>query len=348
MFVRMRLLDRIFTFSDSPGAQLDVGQPYADTLKADLTEFHFPSAHFTQEQFPAIVNHVYALASDTIRALVLTPMQAHAILGKNVCKSWDFVHKAVAHIRADLFKGADFPSNLQGEFETILHNPGTIWSVLPMADIARYFFQLGLRCEVSNIRDYPMIFAALAEAYQVTSQFLAKKRTADAISAANANRKPNRKSGRVLPLRDVDIAKALRPPSREEADAAAMSEFMLGCFHAFCCCQAAGALRIPAPQLFHDEEKTYEERFAALGMWAYAKYAAAFRYDDQPPDEIKELASRRPKAARDGFAQAPESDKTPGWRSLVQAVVKTAVSVSQCKPGTVVEIAWQGGFRASH
>jgi hypothetical protein len=239
---------------------------------------------------------------------------------------------------------------LQADSQTIFQNPGTIWSVLPMADLTRYFFELGLDCECYNIRDYPVIFAALAESYQAISQFLAKKRTADAIHTANANRKPNRKSGRVLPLRDADVAKAICKSSRAETDAAAMSEFMLGCFHAFRFCIAVGALPVPGPQLFYDEEKTYEERIAAVGslssvgIWSYAKYAAAFRYSDRSPDEIREIATRKLKAAREGLAQVSESEKTPEWKSLLQAVVRTAVSVSQCKPGTVVEIAWQAGI----
>jgi hypothetical protein len=73
------------------------------------------------------------------------------------------------------------------------------------------------------------------------------KRTSDSIYSASSKRKPNKKSGRVLPLRDADVTKELPNPSRDESDAGALSDYMFGCFHAFRFCLRVGAFP-PEPE----------------------------------------------------------------------------------------------------
>jgi hypothetical protein len=348
MFLRMRLMTHIFPLMETMSTAAYLNSLFMDTIKTELLAAHFPTVYFEQEAFQAAADQAHLAASETVRACVLTPSQGYAHLCRRVCKIWAHLYQQVSRFRPELVRAAGFPKISNDEYNAILQHPGAVWATLPMADLVRYFFELGIACELYKRRDYPTIFAALAESYSTVRQFLEKKRTADSIYIANAKRKPNKKSGRVLALRDKDVLAEMGEPSRAEMDAMAMSDYMMGCFHAFRFALCVGAFPLERDQRFYDQEKAYNDRINAIGrltcigIWKYEEFSTNFRYDDRTPEELKDLATRKLKNAFAVLGKVNPEEKTPERQALIRKMVMSSVAVSSYKTGQMLEVEWEG------
>jgi hypothetical protein len=346
-FTRMWFLNHIFPRGDTP---VIYDEPFGDWFRRDLLDRHCPSLSFEHEKFNSITEQMFSLAQQTVRACVVPSMQGHRTFCDQICRVWGYIQQTFVHYRLELVRANVLPNMSFEEHATILQNPFTIWSVLPAADITRYVFELGIASGIYGERDWPFLFAALGEAYSAIAQFSQKTRILDAIYAASAKNKPNRKSGRVLPLRDADVGKALAPETPEELDAAGLSDHLFGCFHIVRFCRKVGAAAPLSEMLFYNEKDVYEERIRAVstllqvGVWKYDQFATAFQYENHSADELKDIASNRLKKAKAELVKAVQAGKTPAREKMLRAVVVTSLTLAQWKPGQTMDITWENGI----
>jgi hypothetical protein len=346
-FTRMWFLNHIFPLGEEP---VIYDEPFGNWFRRDLLEHHCPSSSFEHEKFDSIAEQMFQVARQTIRACVAPSMQGHRFLCDQICRIWSYLQQTFALYRLELVRPNVLPKVSFEEHATILQNPFTIWSVLPAADITRYVFELGIANGIYGERDWPFLFAALGEAYSSIAQFSKKTRLLDAIYAASAKNKPNKKSGRVLPVRDAEVAKALAPETPEELEAAGLSDYLFGCFHVIRFCRKVGAAVPLRELLFYNEKDVYKERIKAVstllqvGVWKYDGFASAFQYERNSPDELKEIASNRFRKAKTELVKAAQAEKTPARENFVKAVVMSSLTLAQWKPGQTIDVLWENGI----
>jgi hypothetical protein len=325
-------------------------EPFGTWFRRDLLDHHCPPSSFEHEKFNSMTEQMFSLAQPTVRACVVPSMQGHRFFCDQICRIWGYLQQTFGHYRLELVRSTVLPKVSFEEHATILQNPFTIWSVLPAADITRYVFELGIANDIYGERDWPFIFAALGEAYSSIAQFSEKTRVLDAIYAASAKNKPNRKSGRLLRLRDADVVKVRAPETPEEMEAAGLSDYMFGCFHAVRFCRHVGAAAPLKELLFYNEKDVYEERtrpvahLLQVGVWKYDQFADTFQYERNSPDELKDLAMNRLKKAKTGLARAVQAVKTPAREKTLRAIVVTSLTLAKWRQGQTIEVMWDNAI----
>jgi hypothetical protein len=204
--------------------------------------------------------------------------------------------------------------------------------------------------DILDVSDFAGMMMALGEAYSALSYKFSKIRILDAIYTANSKHKANKKSGRVLPLRDCDINKVLQPESVEECDALALSEYMMGCVHAYKLCKKLGCLQTKKEeQPFYNAKKVYESRLgpvmnlSLVGVWKWAEFDK-FMKEKQDIGSIRGNALGRMKNSKGHLAKAIHEEDSEWRKVMLKKMVMSALIVGKVKEGMRVNIVFEGGL----
>jgi hypothetical protein len=153
-------------------------------------------------------------------------------------------------------------------------------------------------------------------------------------------------------LRDCDINKVLRPESVEELDALALSDYMMGCVHAFKLCKKLKCLQTKKEeQPFYNAKKVFESRLgpvvnlSLVGIWKWDDCEKFMKEgESQNAEDIRRSALAKMKSSKEHLGKAIHEEGSEWRKGMLRKMVMSALDVGRVKEGMCVDIVFEGGL----